>query len=448
VKLTAYHRVGRNRGTDRIFLESHRLTRLGFAPGQRFNVSGIPNGVRLDLCEGGSNTVSSRRISLVQRPVIDICSSLKLAPLKQIEEVRIQGSLGHINILPSIRGLTILNRRNIQPPFRVLELFAGGGTLSKAIIDSPLYTLVAGVEIETKYADVWEQTHPNAELIQSDIRLIHPNELPDHDILVAGIPCTEHSAMGRAKKSLAGKPETGECGDLFMAVAHLIAVKMPAVCVFENVTNYGQSLAGETLKGHLQKLGYHIHEQILQPNAEWNEPSDRKRWVMIATLKHGFHLKSPQKAFTGTANDFLDPPDPERDRADAERIAKTICGLQAHNARHQAMGHGFGFTTLTGSETKIPTLVRSYHKINTGPFVETPYGHRLLRQSEIELIMGSKVATQHYATACEILGQGVQTRIFREIFRQIAGFLLAPDTTEESALSPTHTRLFQEQLDL
>lgn len=71
----------------------------------------------------------------------------------------------------------------------------------------------------------------------------------------------------------------------------------------------------------------------------------------------------------------------------------------------------------------MPTIVRSYHKINIGPFVETPSGLRLLHKEEVERLMGCEIDCPHYATAIEILGQGVQTRIFREILRQLAEFL-------------------------
>jgi hypothetical protein len=71
----------------------------------------------------------------------------------------------------------------------------------------------------------------------------------------------------------------------------------------------------------------------------------------------------------------------------------------------------------------VPTIVRSYHKINTGPFVETPYGLRLLHKVEVERFMGCEIDCAHYATAIEILGQGVQTRVFRGILSQLAGFL-------------------------
>ena len=96
--------------------------------------------------------------------------------------------------------------------------------------------------------------------------------------------------------------------------------------------------------------------------------------------------------------------------------------IHAYFSGH-VQGVGFRFTTINRSSIKIPTLVRSYHKINTGPFVETTDGPRLLRKHEAERIMGCAIDCAHYATAIEILGQGVQTRVFREILAQLGSFL-------------------------
>jgi hypothetical protein len=51
------------------------------------------------------------------------------------------------------------------------------------------------------------------------------------------------------------------------------------------------------------------------------------------------------------------------------------------------------------------------------------FGPRLLRKHEAERIMGCEIQCAHYATAIEILGQGVQTRVFKEILAQIGRFL-------------------------
>jgi len=192
----------------------------------------------------------------------------------------------------------------------------------------------------------------------------------------------------------------------------------------ENVPGFAASLAGTLLTTHLERIGYHVCTTILKPNPEWQEIEDRQRWLLVATLDQPFSLTPPGMPCTTPVAAYLDPPDPKIDRADAERIARTIEGLRRHNARHQAAGHGFAFTVIDGTETKIPTIAKSYHKINTGPFVQTPFGPRLLRQDEIERLHGCELLTRHYATAVQILGQGVQTRMFRSIFRELAAKLL------------------------
>jgi hypothetical protein len=99
--------------------------------------------------------------------------------------------------------------------------------------------------------------------------------------------------------------------------------------------------------------------------------------------------------------------------------------LKRHRERHRALGHGFGFSTINAGSSRVPTVVRSYHKINVGPFVETEFGLRLLRKQEVEKLMGCSIDCSHYATAIEILGQGVQTRVFKGVLAQLAAFLRA-----------------------
>lgn len=381
--------------------------------------------VRLRPTVLADNHVSSRISGGQKRPIIDIANRRSLGPLVDFAEVKIAASFRQIDVTPSTRAFHIRRRLHATPPFKTIEVFAGGGTLSAAIEASPDFCLIAGVEIEPKYADVWQRAHPGATLVQADVRRLHPSDFPAHDVLIASIPCTSHSMLGRAKKSLAGKPELGDTGDLYLSICEVVAHSLPLACLFENVAAFASSLAGRSLAHHLQNIGYHVEEAILDPINEWNEPQDRKRWVLTAMLKPGFKLQPPGIAYRGTAADFLDAPD-EQDAVDAERIARSIAALRRHNLRHAKLGHGFGFKTINRDSVKVPTLVRSYHKINTGPFVETPYGPRLLRKHEAERIMGSHVHCDHYATAIEILGQGVQTRVFKEILAQIGRFLTTP----------------------
>jgi DNA (cytosine-5)-methyltransferase 1 len=422
MKLISFQKLGENRESPRLWLESRRLAALGFVPGTPFSVTQHANGIRIRPAVISNNHVSKRMSGNRERPIIDIANRVLLSALDDFPEIKVTAAFNQIDVLPSFRGFHIQRGLRAKPPFKTIEIFCGGGTLSAAIAHATDFTLIAGIEVEPKYADVWQAAHPGAVLFQTDIRRVHASELPQHEILIASIPCTSHSTLGRAKKSLAGKPELGDSGDLFLSVAEIVAHHLPLACIFENVPSYANSLACLSLAQHLQKIGYSITEVIVNPWQEWNEPQDRKRWIMVATLKPGFEIRPPKIPFTGSIASFLDAPS-DSDRLEVERIAGSIAALRRHNLRHAKLGHGFGFTTINRNSSRVPTIVRSYHKINTGPFVETEHGLRLLHKAEVERLMGCEIDCDHYATAIEILGQGVQTRIFKEILRQLAGFL-------------------------
>jgi DNA (cytosine-5)-methyltransferase 1 len=357
-----------------------------------------------------------------QRPIIDVANRVLLAPLAAWSELKISARSGVIEVCPSVRAFAITGQRARRAPWRVLEIFSGGGTLSAAVAAHPAFRLVAGVEIEPRFADVWQAAHRGATLIQAGLRRVHPRELPAHEILIAALPCTSHSTLGRAKKSLGGQPELGDTGDLFLSIAAIGATHLPLACVFENVPSFASALAGRTLAHYLRQIGYHVAETILDPHGEWAEPQDRRRWLLVATLAPGFTVRPPQTPFAGDLSAILDPPS-EGDAQDVARIAGSIAALRRHRERHRALGHGFGFSTITPASTRVPTVVRSYHKINVGPFVETAPGLRLLRKHEVEKLMGCTLDCAHYATAIEILGQGVQTRVFHGVLEQLAAFL-------------------------
>jgi DNA (cytosine-5)-methyltransferase 1 len=415
--------LGRNRAVPRLWIESQRLHRLGFAPGTPLEIRSQSGQLTLKPAILGQNHVSSRQVPNGRRPIIDLANQSLLAGLADFSEVKVLASFERIQVSPSHRAFAIARSRTLMAPFRVLEVFAGGGTMTAALSGNAAFQVVGGVEINPDFADEWQAQHPEAAVIQADIRTLHTTELPEFDVLIGGIPCTCHSNLGRAKKSLAGKPELGDTGDLFLPVVTLVSERMPAAVVFENVPSFSTSLAGELLVTHLRRLGYHVTVEILRPNEEWGELEDRQRWLLVGTLANPFTLHLPRERCTTPVSAFLDPPNETQDRADAERIARTIAGLRTHNARHQAAGHGFAFTEISGSELRLPVISKSYHKINTGPFVQTPFGLRLLRQPEIERIHGHTLFTRHYPTAVQMLGQGVLTRVFRSVFRQLAGHL-------------------------
>ena len=75
------------------------------------------------------------------------------AGLAEFSAVKILASFGRIEVTPSVRAFAIQRSRTFTPPLRVLEVFAGGGTLTVALEGNSSFRVEAGVEIEPDYAD-------------------------------------------------------------------------------------------------------------------------------------------------------------------------------------------------------------------------------------------------------------------------------------------------------
>ena len=188
MKFLTFQKLGENRQSPRVWIESRRLNSLGFTPGVGFTIESRLNGVRLRPALLAENHVSKRIAAWQERPIIDIANRLLLSPLDGYPEIKVTAAFKQIDVVPSVRGFHIRRGLTAKPPFTTIEIFCGGGTLSTAIASNADFALVAGVEFEPKYADVWQQAHPRAVLYQADIRRIHAGELPAHDVLVASIP--------------------------------------------------------------------------------------------------------------------------------------------------------------------------------------------------------------------------------------------------------------------
>ena len=425
--LTYFSSVGQSHGAPRIWIEGERLARLGFHAGQRIDVTRTGLGLEITPSETSVRLVSRRRAAGSFRPILDLNSHALLAHLADYTDVRFRGHLNRLSVMPSIRAAMVLKQKTSRSTYRVIDVFAGGGSLSDAFADNPRFKVVAGVENEPTYADEFSRKHPDAEIIMGDFRKMQHEELPDFDVLVAGIPCTDHCPPGRSKNALSKKPELGHSGDLYIPVLALIAARMPAAIVLENTHLYGTSLAGQTVVSHLSRMGYSVASTILDPIRDYAEPTNRKRWVCVATIKPGFSISNPHSPFAGTIRQFLDAPDDNLDRADAARIAKTFSSLERHAARHNALRHGFGrsLKVLTGDEQYCPTILKSYSKINaSGFFIATPHGPRMVRPEEVCRIHGQHFVSKHAKTVYELAGQGVLTRLFRNHIAAPLGLFL------------------------
>lgn len=131
------------------------------------------------------------------------------------------------------------------------------------------------------------EINPDAQLVyqtnfgdtpSGDIRLI--DQLPEHDILLAGFPCQSFSYAGKK----AGFGDTR--GTLFFEIVRLIDTFKPQAFIFENVRGLvshdsGQTL--ETIKSEMTDRGYSFDYFILN-SSNFSLPQNRVRVYLVGIL--------------------------------------------------------------------------------------------------------------------------------------------------------------------
>ena len=139
-------------------------------------------------------------------------------------------------------------------------------------------------------------THSKDHLFNYNILEINTNEIPSHDILLAGFPCQPYSIAG-LRKGL--KDERG--GDIFQMLLEILSSAKPECFLLENVKGIMNHEKGETIKFMLQKLnmcGYQIVEpKILNSMTHANIPQNRDRAFIVGfrdPLK-ALNFKFPEK---------------------------------------------------------------------------------------------------------------------------------------------------------
>ena len=430
---TGYFSICQRHRKPRFYLESRRLARLGFQAGGSVAVTrcGSDILVRTDDRNPTHRIQGRQTVHGFVRPVLSVEASSFLHSFSVGEEIKVEGHQSFLKITPSVRTFNIRRSLAVTRPFRVLEIFAGGGLLSGVFAMDGHYAVVAGQEIEPNFADIWETAHPDAELFLGDFRRANPSDYPQFEILAGGLPCDKFSPANRSARGV--KTDaclSGDSADLFIPFMALVAERMPLGIVLEQVPDFLRSVAGQLVIDGLRRLGYHVTSFVIEPHAQWGEISDRRRLAILANLRAPFSISPPMKAFTGSLDQYLDRPDPERDKADADFIQVRVQAMKAHAEKHRAKDRtsNFGLVFCDRSSSRIGTIKKTYSNVNYGPLLNTDQGPRLLRKEELERIMQCRVDTPSSIWASQIIGQGVQGGPWKEIIHQFGSHLANPVT--------------------
>ncbi|MCF7756414.1 DNA (cytosine-5-)-methyltransferase [Paenibacillus xylanexedens] len=247
--------------------------------------------------------------------------------------------------------------------FRFIDLFAGIGGMRIAF-ESVNGHCVFSSEWD-KYA---QKTYFSnfGELPKGDITKIQSQEIPDHDILVAGFPCQPFSLAGVSKKTSLGK-EHGFLdktqGTLFFDVARIIKEKRPKAFLLENVKNLRSHDKGKTfeiIRSTLEELDYNLHITVL--DGKYYVPQHRERIFIVGFDRNIF--KGKETFNFPIPNGEILPFKSILDQTVEDKYTlsdKLWQYLQDYAEKHRLKGNGFGFG-LTDLDGIARTLSARYHK--------------------------------------------------------------------------------------
>ena len=170
---------------------------------------------------------------------------------------------------------------------RVIDLFAGIGGIRLGF-EKIGAKCVFSSEWDRYAQDMYEANF--GERPFGDINSILPQNIPDHDFLLAGFPCQPFSIAGKQM----GFSDTR--GTLFFNIEEILKVKQPYGFLLENVKRLITHDKGRTFQIILKKLsdlGYTVYHKVLN-SLDYGVPQKRER-VYIVGFKESIHFNFPKK---------------------------------------------------------------------------------------------------------------------------------------------------------
>ncbi|WP_442598621.1 DNA (cytosine-5-)-methyltransferase [Neobacillus sp. D3-1R] len=174
--------------------------------------------------------------------------------------------------------------------YKVASLFSGCGGGDKGLkggfeflgeyYDSLPFETVYANEIDAKIAEIFSENFNIIPDVQ-DIRNVHEDDIPEHDVLVGGFPCVSFSIVAQNPKRLGIKND--ESGKLFFEMVRILKKKQPMAFIAENVKGLLSANKGEAFPliiKEFEAAGYTVKYRLLNA-AEFGVPQNRLRVIIV-----------------------------------------------------------------------------------------------------------------------------------------------------------------------
>ncbi len=344
--------------------------------------------------------------------------------------------------------------------FRFVDLFAGVGGIRAAFQE------IGGQCVFTSEWDPYAKktyltNYPELHDYNDDITKMNADEVPDHDVLLAGFPCQPFSIAGVSKKNSLGRAhgfDDETQGTLFFDLLRILKTKRPRAFLLENVKNLVSHDKGNTFKIIRKKLteelGYDIKFRVI--DGAHFVPQHRERIIIVGfrdPVPFSFDdLPLPEKGshrlgdilhWTDGTEPFIDSDGDKyfdhkkRKVHDKYTLTDKLWQyLQDYSAKHRAAGNGFGFG-LVHEESVTRTLSARYYKDGSEILVyqgkrKNP---RRLTPRECARLMGFPDTFQIPVSdtrAYKQFGNSVVVDVMRHVAKMMKPYLLDTDSNRES----------------
>tara|TARA_Y100000590_G_C15689243_1_gene1002796 strand:+ start:479 stop:1705 length:1227 start_codon:yes stop_codon:yes gene_type:complete len=310
--------------------------------------------------------------------------------------------------IPSKSKLELIKRLPDRAPFKdkrkkhkftFVDLFAGIGGMRIP------FQKLGGKCIFTSEWDKFAQKTYAAnfgELPYGDITKIDVNDIPSHDILLAGFPCQAFSQAGLKK----GFRDTR--GTMFFEIQRILAKIRPKAFLLENVKQLKGHDQGNTLSRILDvlegknirpipknisiskdtqsalqvNLNYEVYYKVLRA-ADFGVPQNRERIFIVGFDRDYFRKKIDNNFFQWPrprrketrVSDILENIDEINDKYTISK--RLLAGHIRRKKEHRRRGNGFGFSLFNKDSSYTNTISARYYKDGSEILIDqSEYGKR------------------------------------------------------------------------
>jgi len=399
----------------RVWLQTRYLELIGLAKNTLIDIIFDKKEKRIIIYKDvdGKRKVSGRANGI---PVVDIKNKQVSETLgDKVDNITVRFYIDRVEISVSKQERLLAERRS-KTNNKAVEIFSGGGTLSK-FAEIAGFKMDTAIELEDKFIDIYESNIDVTTTICGDVNDIDVEDLPtDCSHLQLGYPCTKYSnsnivlmKKNKAKEGTVCEERRG-ADYLSLTILEIIKRVNPRSILIEEVPEFAKSVPFDLLSYALEQMKYKISMQYISGSF-----TNRKRIAIVAIADDNEEVDLSDINYQ--------PSRPIEDHLDIPINEREFQPIELRPRESGALRKGLGIRCHLPSELKVNTITthwtRHTHVSLKHPSKEEHYSDftvnevRKIHGLPKDFQLGDKVTT-----ARAVLGQGV-TDGFLDVLKRI-----------------------------